>query len=162
MADNVAVTAGSGTIVAADEVTDGTLGTVKVQYVKQMDGALNGTNKAGVNAAGGALSAPAPVTPAAGTASAIVQGGAALIIVTGPVTGGYIVNPPNLASQGIGAQENLYVDPVAAPGSTDTLANGTTRLLLPGDKYDIPPLAAGQVIRANAATSGHKMTVVTW
>lgn len=45
MADNVAVTAGSGTNIAADEVVDGTLGTVKVQYVKLMDGTLDGTTK---------------------------------------------------------------------------------------------------------------------
>lgn len=51
MADNVAVTAGSGTTIAADEVTDGTLGSVKVQYVKFMDGTLDGTAKAKVVAA---------------------------------------------------------------------------------------------------------------
>jgi len=52
VADNVAVTAGSGTTIAADEVVDGTLGTVKVQYVKLMDGALDGTTKAGVGSGG--------------------------------------------------------------------------------------------------------------
>jgi hypothetical protein len=45
MADNVAVTAGAGTTVAADEVVDATLGTVKVQYVKVMDGTNDSTNK---------------------------------------------------------------------------------------------------------------------
>jgi len=45
MADNVAVTAGAGTNIAADEVTDGTLGTVKVQFVKLMDGTLDSTTK---------------------------------------------------------------------------------------------------------------------
>jgi hypothetical protein len=52
MADNVAITAGSGTSIAADEIVDGTLGTVKVQYVKLMDGTLDGTSKASVSAAG--------------------------------------------------------------------------------------------------------------
>jgi hypothetical protein len=52
MADNVAVTAGSGTTIAADEVADGTLGTVKVQYVKIMDATLDGTTKAAVGANG--------------------------------------------------------------------------------------------------------------
>lgn len=47
MADNVDVTAGSGTTIAADEIVDGTLGTVKVQYMKLMDGALDGTGKIG-------------------------------------------------------------------------------------------------------------------
>lgn len=45
MADNVAVTAGTGTTIAADEVVDGTLGTVKVQYVKIMDGVIDSTTK---------------------------------------------------------------------------------------------------------------------
>jgi hypothetical protein len=72
MADNVAITAGSGTTVAADEVVDGTLGTVKVQYVKLMDGALDGTTKAGVGANGlkvDGSSATFPVTQA--TASSL-------------------------------------------------------------------------------------------
>ena len=43
MADNVAITAGAGTTIAADEVTEATLGTVKVQVVKLMDGTINGT-----------------------------------------------------------------------------------------------------------------------
>jgi hypothetical protein len=50
MADNVAVTAGAGTTVAADEVVDGTLGTVKVQFVKIMDGTLDGTTKLKIQA----------------------------------------------------------------------------------------------------------------
>ena len=45
MADNVVVTAGTGTTMAADEVVDATLGTVKVQFVKIMDGVLDGTTK---------------------------------------------------------------------------------------------------------------------
>lgn len=52
MADNVAITAGTGTTVAADEVVDATLGTVKVQFVKIMDGTLDGTSKATVGSNG--------------------------------------------------------------------------------------------------------------
>lgn len=52
MADNVAITPGSGTTIAADEVVDGTLGTVKVQYVKIMDGTVDGTSKQTVNSDG--------------------------------------------------------------------------------------------------------------
>lgn len=52
MADNVNITPGAGATVAADEVSDGTLGTVKVQFVKLMDGTLDGTNKAAVGANG--------------------------------------------------------------------------------------------------------------
>lgn len=50
MADNVTLNSMTGgSVVGADEVTDGTLGTVKVQYVKIMDGTLDGTGKAGVD-----------------------------------------------------------------------------------------------------------------
>lgn len=53
MPDNVNITAGTGTTVAADEIVDGTLGTVKVQYVKLMDGTLDGSSKAVVSTNGG-------------------------------------------------------------------------------------------------------------
>lgn len=53
MADNVTLNSMTGgPVVAADEVTDGTLGTVKVQYVKLMDGTIDGTSKAVVSSAG--------------------------------------------------------------------------------------------------------------
>lgn len=52
MADNVVITPGTGTTIAADELVDATLGTIKVQYVKLMDGTLDGTSKASVSANG--------------------------------------------------------------------------------------------------------------
>jgi hypothetical protein len=68
MADNVSVTSGSYTAtIAADEVVDATLGTVEVQYVKVMDGTLNGTNKLAVSASGG-VSATVQGTTADGVA----------------------------------------------------------------------------------------------
>lgn len=79
MADNVAITAGSGTVVGADEVVDGTLGTVKVQYVKIMDGTLDGTVKAAVGA-GGLKVDPSGVTSPVSIATApVLVAGAALI-----------------------------------------------------------------------------------
>lgn len=65
MADNVPITAGTGTNIAADEVTDGTLGTVKVQFVKVMSGALDSTNKLIVDSHG---SEQVTVADATGTA----------------------------------------------------------------------------------------------
>lgn len=52
MADNVPITPGLGKIIATDEVIDGTLGTVQVQFVKIMDGTLDGTSKAAVGTNG--------------------------------------------------------------------------------------------------------------
>lgn len=63
MADNVAVTAGSGVTIAADEVVDGTLGTVKVQFVKLMDGTLDGTTKLKILAGSATVAATDPAIP---------------------------------------------------------------------------------------------------
>ena len=52
MADNSQRTPGTGEAIATDEVTDGTLGSCKVQFVKLMDGTLDGTTKAAVGANG--------------------------------------------------------------------------------------------------------------
>ena len=60
MADNVTITAGTGTTIAADEVVDATLGTVKAQYIKIMDGALGGTNKVAIKGASTAAAATDP------------------------------------------------------------------------------------------------------
>ena len=54
MADNISITPGSGKTVATDEVTDGTLGTVQVQFIKLMDGTLDSTNKLSISAGGAA------------------------------------------------------------------------------------------------------------
>lgn len=70
MADNVSITPGTGNTVAADEVIDGTLGTVKVQYVKIMDGTLDGTAKATVNANGLKVDGSAVTQPISGTITA--------------------------------------------------------------------------------------------
>jgi hypothetical protein len=79
MADNVIITPGSGTTIGADEVVDGTLGTVKVQYVKLMDGSLDGTIKGVIGAKGLAVD-PRPsqarlsVTPAISTSPVYTSG----------------------------------------------------------------------------------------
>lgn len=101
-------------------------------------------------------------TPIAGTASAIVTGGTAVVAVTGPINGGYIINPLNAAAQGIGTAESLYIDMVGTPGSTDAAANGTTSIIAAGATFNLPAVASGVNVRVNGATTGHKFTVVTW
>lgn len=81
MADNVTLNSMSGgNTVAADEVTDGTLGTVKVQYVKLMDGTLDGTTKGGIDATYGlkvdvARSANVVLGTGANVVGAVTQSG---------------------------------------------------------------------------------------
>jgi hypothetical protein len=107
-----------------------------------------------------ATGAGGPVTPATGLASVVITGGTAVKVAQGPIRGGYLFNPLNAAAQGIGTAENLYVDPVNAPGSTDAAGNGTTTIAAPGATIALLPLAAGAQYRVNAATSGHTFTVV--
>lgn len=102
------------------------------------------------------------ITPAAGSAVAVATGGTAVTVVTGPCTGGYITNPTTATSQGVGAAENMYIDMVATPGSTDAAANGTTVSIAPGQSFTIPALGTGVLLKANAATTGHKFTAVVW
>lgn len=106
------------------------------------------------------VSASSGSPPTAALASAIVTGGTLVVVASGPINGGYIVNPASKEAQGIGAAENLYVDPVGDPGSTDAAGNGTTTVLAPGQPYSIPALPAGSSLKANAATDGHKFNAV--
>lgn len=104
-----------------------------------------------VSSAGGA--------PSAGLASEVATGGTSVVVASGPIAGGYLTNPESDAAQGVTA-ENLYVDPVGDPGSTDAAANGTTTSLAPGQTYQIPALPTGSSLKVNAASSGHKFTAV--
>lgn len=102
--------------------------------------------------------ATVPVTPVAGLASAVVVGGTALNAVGVLPNGGFITNPFAAVDQGLGSAEPLYVDAVAAAG---TAGNGTTFALQPGQTWTVIP---GQTTptSVNAASSGHKFSVVKW
>jgi hypothetical protein len=107
MADNVDVTPGSGATIAADEITDPTLGTVKVQVVKVMDATLGGTNKLIIDANG----------------AATISGSTTLIDIALPSSGTVTVNVT-------GATSNIIVVPSTATGKvviTDLIiSNGAT------------------------------------
>src|SRR6185312_4208000 len=83
--------------------------------------------------------------PRALALSVVATGGTAVVAITGPISGGYIANPPNAASQGTGAT-----------------GNGTTSVLGNGASFTLPALAAGVTVKVNAATSGHKFTGTVW
>jgi hypothetical protein len=94
------------------------------------------------------------------TSYTIATGGTSVIAVTGPVRGCYIQNPPTAADQGIATAENGYVDPTKA---ATTAGNGSNGALTPGQPWNCPTnLQAGSNVWINAATSGHKFTVVVW
>lgn len=105
--------------------------------------------------------AATPVTPGPGVTSVIAVGGTAVVVAAAAPNGGYIQNPVSANDQGLANTENLYVSPVAAPGSVDGDGNGTTFVLPPGGIWNLIP---GQttVTWANAASSGHQFSIVVF
>lgn len=99
-----------------------------------------------------------PVTPTAGAASEVAVGGTPVIAVVGGPNGGIITNPYTEADQGISPTEALYINPV--DGATLN-GNGNTFSLQPGQSWEV---IAGQTTNTsvNAATGGHKFSVVNW
>lgn len=84
MADNVAITAGSGTSIATDEIQvsgTGTLG--HVQYVKLVDGTLNGTTPVGCSSAGALFVGGSVAHDAGDAGNPIKVGGVATASVAG-------------------------------------------------------------------------------
>lgn len=99
-----------------------------------------------------------PVTPIAGNASAVDIGGTPVIAVGPNPNGGFIFNPAEAADQGIAVAETIYVDPVGVPGlagfgTAFAIAPGQTWMLIPGQTTPT---------RVNAASSGHRFSVVSW
>ena len=102
------------------------------------------------------------VWPQAGAVSEVFVGGTAVAAVIGPCNGGYVTNPTSATGQGLGSTENMYIDLVNPPGSTDATGNGTTVIVTPGQNFTVPALATGAVVWVNATSSGHKFSVVVW
>jgi hypothetical protein len=102
---------------------------------------------------------PIPLNiPAAGTVSAIVTGGTAVTLITGPVNGCYVTNPLTASDQNIATAEVAQVNPV----TTATAAGrGTNSTLQPGQTFTCP---AGMTtnLSAIAATTAHAFNVVKW
>ncbi len=101
--------------------------------------------------------APA-VTPVPGSSYQIVTGGVSQVVIPANINGGVITNPALATDQGIGTAEVLYINPY---GNAATSANNTTFALQPGQSWTVIP---GQTTAtsANAATTGHKFSVVYW
>jgi hypothetical protein len=100
-------------------------------------------------------------TPAAATTNTVATGATAVTAFSGPCNGGVITNPANGTRQGVTA-EPIYIDMVGTPLATEVGAVGTTFAIDTGQSFTIPPLASGVAVKVNAATSGHKFSVVKW
>lgn len=141
MADNVVITAGTGTTVAADEVVDGTLGTVKAQYIKLMDGTLDGTAKAKIGTG----------TPVAGEAGLWVK-----------------LSPDGLNANGQTTMANSAPTVIASDQTTisvaaDTakIANGASGTYLTPKFQKITASSSGATTIVAAVTS-KKIRVLAW
>ena len=100
--------------------------------------------------------------PRAGTANVVAIGGTAVVAVIGPISGGYIYNPPNAAAQGIMTAEDINVGMTAPPLAGDAAGYGTTSVISTGQTLTLPILATGVQVWVNAITAGHRLTVVVW
>src|SRR5215203_1657898 len=127
MADNVTIAeAETGSLVAADEVVDGTLGTVKVQYVKLVDGTLGGTSKVmGTNRAQpadtGLVVRQVPCTyetvgPNVGTPQVLGGAGA-----TGDYIEGVLIVPESTSPGGVAIVDNLTTFTLFVGGASSVL-----------------------------------------
>lgn len=98
------------------------------------------------------------VTVQPGRASTIAVGGTAVEAVPPNPNGGIITNPLTAADQGVDPAEPLYLNPIS-PGTLS--GNGSNFALAPGQSWVIIP---GQTTStwANAATTGHRFSVVFW
>lgn len=142
MADNVTLNAMTGgATVGADEVTDGTLGTVKVQYVKLMDGTLDGTTKGVIDSTYGLkvdVARTVNVVLAAGT-NAIGKLAANSGVDIGDVDVTSVV--PGTAATNLGKAE----DAAHASGDTGVMAlavrNDAAATSLSGTDGDYTPVA---------------------
>lgn len=96
---------------------------------------------------------PPLATAAAGAATVVTTGGTAVTVFPAStiIQQGLITNP-------FDATESLFVDIVNAPGTTAPGTNGTTFELTAGATFVVPPIT--NLVRANAATSGHVFTAV--
>jgi hypothetical protein len=114
------------------------------------------------NPAGATPTYAACPAPTAALVNKITTGGTAVIVVNGPASGFYILNPLTAGGQKIGAAENLYVDLIATPNSTDAACLGTTIVLQPGQSYVGGGFPAGFSLEVNAATTNHFFPCYSW
>jgi hypothetical protein len=98
------------------------------------------------------------VTVTPGKAAVVTQAGVAVEAIPPNINGGIITNPLSAADQGVGAAEPLYVNPI---NQATTSANNTTFALQPGGTWTVIPGQSSSTF-VNAASAGHKFSVVYW
>lgn len=159
MADNVVVTAGTGTTIAADEVVDASLGTVKVQYVKLMDGTLDGSSKASVGSNGLSVDVKAAVLPTGASTSAKqdtiighVDGIEGLLTTIDTDTGSIATSATTLAGAVSGSEMQVDIVSSALPtGAATSTKQDTGNTSLASIDGKITAVNTGAVVISSSA-----------
>lgn len=159
MADNVNITPGSGNIIAADEVVDGTLGTVKVQYTKIMDATLGSTNKLIITAAGAAKVDGSVFFPTIGSpvpSTGVYQAGQAQTSLPAAATAGNLT----------GILEDKFGRPIVVLGTLRNLRK-TQNTVITASTSPVTIISAGSagifndLVMITIANSASSATLVT-
>lgn len=120
MADNVAITAGTGTAIHADEYTHATLGSGKTQLVKLVDGTLDSSTA--IAAGGGTEDGALRVTIASDSTGVVsIDDNGSAITVDGTVTA-------NLSATDNAVLDAIESDTTAILADTTTIAGDTTSI----------------------------------
>lgn len=102
------------------------------------------------------------VTVTPGKNAVVTTGGTAVEAIPVNPNGGIITNPLTAADQGLTGPgvvpEPLYVNPINQATLT---ANGNTFALAPGQSWVVIPGQSSSTF-VNAASNGHKFSVVYW
>lgn len=145
MAENVQITPGVGVTIGADNVLDGTLGNAQIQYVKIMDGAIGGTNKATVTTNGLVVDGSATTQPISAVSLPLPTGAATETTLTSVET-----NTDNLdVLLSTRATEATLSD---IKDQTDELTFVASRLLVDGSGVTQPVSALSLPLPTGAAT----------
>jgi len=128
---DAAWSSGAGSAIALFKAMCGYLASL----VANTTGGATAAGQATANSSLATIATVRAYTYAAGTASVVTTGGTAVTAITGPVKGGYIVNPETAANQGIVAAEPLLVDPVGTASTSPGNGNGTASPLDPGQTW---------------------------
>lgn len=156
MADNVSITPGSGASIAADEVSDGTLGNVKVQYVKIMDGTLDGTNKAAVGSNGLKVDGSAVTQPVSAASLPLPSGAATAAKQPALGTAG-TASSDVITMQGVSGMTPVLIDGAIAAGSIDSKKPVKTGGYA-GTAYQTA-VSNGQIVNAMYDIYGNQVTI---
>lgn len=101
------------------------------------------------------------VTPIPPLNAQVSTGGTAVNAFGPNPNGGFLQNPASATDQALGAAEDLCVNPVGVAANPSGALNGTNFRIPPGGTWEV---IAGQTTSTsiNAASSGHKISGVSW